>query len=357
MKFRINPTSALLLIAAALSITGRAYSQPQSSTARPVLPYRESILPAGILKSSHSPSIVELPNGDLFAVWYAPVSEGYRAVIWASRRPAGADKWTVPVIINKTPGYSNKNPVLYLGRDNKLWLFWSDETRKFKVVIDRLRAKTSLDSGRSWTETRSLGVPDGFLTRTHPITLRDGKIVLPIYSDWNTSSAVTVSSDGGASWGKPRYLLYLLGIQPTVIERSDGSLFALTRSGMWPRLSWQAVSKDSGMHWSGQKTSNVKNPGCSLEMIRLKSGHVVIVFNDSKKERSNLNMALSRDEGRTWAASKVIDFIDGSTNIYPSVMQSRDGLIHVLYARDNRSSIAHFVTDEKWISAPEARSH
>jgi len=139
------------------------------------------------------------------------------------------------------------------------------------------------DFGRTWDKARNIGISSGFLPRTNPITLNDGRIILPIYMDWNTSSAVITSKDGGLTWTKPRYVLFLFGIQPTIIERSDLSLFALMRSGMPPRLAWQAVSYDLGNKWEGQKASNVNNPGTSLEMLKLKNGHVVLVFNDAKK--------------------------------------------------------------------------
>ena len=315
----------------------------------PSLPYKELIFPAGQLLPSHASSIVELPDGELFAVWYAATFQNPEAVIWGSRKLLGADKWTVPTIINSSTGHSNKNPVLYLGQDKKLFLFWSEEIRWFKWKRDILRMKTSKDFGRTWDEPRNIGAVSGFLPRNHPIRLQDGRIVLPIYMDWNTSSAVTISKDGGLTWESPKFILYLFGIQPTIIQRSDLSLFALMRTGTWPRLCWQAVSYDLGDTWKKRKTSKVKNPGSSLEMIKLNNGHIALVFNDSRTNRTNLNIALSYDEGRTWPCTRVIEQKYGAVNIYPSILQDQFGLIHVLYSYDGRKSIAHFVTNEQWI--------
>ena len=123
------------------------------------------------------------------------------------------------------------------------------------------------------------------------------------------------------------------------------------RTGMPPRLAWQAISHDDGFNWGDWKYSDVKNPGTALEMIKLKNGHVVLVSNDSKKERSSITMALSYDEGRTWPVRKVIEYKAGSVSTYPSVMQDKDGLIHVVYSYDSRTNIVHFVTDEKWLES------
>ncbi len=212
-----------------------------------------------------------------------------------------------------------------------------------------LRIRASKDFGHTWDKARDVGELAGFLPRNHPIRLHDGRIILPLYTDWNTSSAIITSKDGGLTWERPRYMLFLFGIQPTIIQCSDLSLFALMRSGMWPRLSWQAVSKDLGHSWKSRKFSNVKNPGSSLEMVKLRNGHVVLVFNDSKTDRSSLSLALSYDEGKTWTHSRVFEYKSGRVNCYPSIMQDRYGLIHVVYSYDGRKSIGHFVTDEQWI--------
>lgn len=327
-----------------------AFAEIRRDPVYPKLPYKELIFSPGHFFSPHAPSIAELPGGELFAVWYAATPWNNNSVIWGARKPYGADKWDAPSIITSAPGSSNKNPVLYLDENKKLWLFWADERRFLKLVKDTIRFKTSENFGRTWSKARNAGKFSWFLPRTNIIRLDNGDLILPIYTDLSTSSAVAISKNGGVTWEGPKYMLFFFGIQPAVIQRSDGSLFALMRTGMWPRLSWQAISRDSGRSWKNQKLSNVKNPGCSLAMIKLKNGHVVMVFNDSKTSREGLTIALSYDEGRTWAHTRLIEYQAERINIYPFIIQDRQGLIHVVYSYDGRQSIAHFVTDEQWIS-------
>ena len=163
------------------------------------------------------------------------------------------------------------------------------------------------------------------------------------------SSALVTSMDGGLTWNQPKYILYFLGIQPTVIQRSDLSLFALMRSGTWPHRSWQAVSANLGRSWKDQKISGIDNPGSSLEMVKLHSGNVALIFNNSKTKRSDLSLALSCDDGKTWPYIKVIE--DKPGYCYPSIIQDKLGLIHVVYSYNEQNSIAHFVTDEQWIKS------
>lgn len=322
---------------------------PRPLDAYPELPHKEFIIPPELSFSSHAPSIIELPDGELFTAWHAPSPRGSDGAIWSSRRPAGAHGWTVPSIIYDTPGLSDKNPTLYLSRDKVLRLFWTVAQKQGRWHADTVRVKVSKDLGHTWSETYALGTPTGFLTRTHPVRLHDGSVILPLYVDWSASAAVVISRDDGLTWSRPRYILFFLGTQPTIIQRSDSSLFTLMRCGMWPRRSWQAVSNNLGRSWKDRRISGVKNPGSSLDMVKLHSGRVALVFNDSKTSRSNLSLALSEDDGRTWPYIKVIEDTPDSSCSYPSIIQDRYGLIHVVYSYNNQNNIAHFVTDEEWI--------
>lgn len=318
------------------------------------LPRKELIFSFKKLNSPHGSDIIELLNGDLFAAWNADKPGAGDAAVWGSRKPAGAVKWTEPVIIHDTPGRADKNPVLYTGQDNKLFLFWTlEKNRNRWWHEDKVWLKTSNDMGNSWAEPYDIGAPSGSLTKTSPIRLRNGWIVLPIYIDWCTSSLTLTSKDGGVTWRDLSRIIPLFGTQPTVIQRSDSSLFALMRSGMWPRRAWLAVSNDFGCSWKKQRVSDVKNPGSSLQMTKLRNGHVVLAFNNSKSYRRNLSLALSYDEGKTWSHIRAIEDDRGFEHSYPSIMQDRYGLIHVVYSCHDRKVIAHFVTDEQWIKESE----
>lgn len=322
------------------------------------IPYKELIFPPAQPPSAHAPNIIELPDGELFVAWYATAPWGSDAAIWRSSKSPGEKKWAAPSLLCDAPGFADGNPVLYMGKDNKLWLFWTVEKKKRKMWFSssqlkwretEIRVKTSSDLGRTWSEARDIGLPSGFLTRNHTIRLNDGQVILPIYMDWNSSAAIISSKDDCMTWSRPKYILRFFGIQPTVIQRADLSLFALMRTGMWPRRSWQAQSDDLGNSWKNRWISRIKNPGSSLEMVKLNNGHVVLVFNDSKKERSKLSLALSYDDGRTWPHVRVIE--EDAGYFYPSIMQDSKGLIHVVYSYNWQNSIAHFVTNEEWIKS------
>ncbi|MBP7055392.1 MAG: exo-alpha-sialidase [Candidatus Omnitrophica bacterium] len=351
MSYKDNVNADTSILSKNKTIPIRELITDRPSEIYPKLPYKEFIFPPANYHSNHASSIVELPDGGLFAVWYAPPKWSPHSMIWGSRRLPGASEWTKPYVVHYDRGHSDKNPVLYLGTDNKLFLFWATEKRIWKLVKDEIYMKTSDDFGRTWGKARQIENLTWFLPKTHLLRLSNGDIILPIYTDLSTSSAVAISKDGGMTWQGPKYMLLFFGIQPTIIERSDKSLFALMRTGMPPRLAWQAISPDQGSNWKTRKYSNVDNPGTCLEMIRLNNGHIVLASNDDKKNLHEMVLSLSLDEGKTWPYRRVIEYDTQYPNTYPSLMQDRYGLIHVLYSYNGRETIAHFVTDEDWIKA------
>ena len=185
------------------------------------IPYKELIFPPAQIPSAHAPNIIELPDGGLFVAWYATSPWGSDAAIWGSSKSAGEKTWTPPSLIHDTPGFPDGNPVLYLGQDNKLWLFWTVEKKKHKLWLSSnqfnwhetgIQVKTSSDLGRTWSQERDIGLPSGFLTRNHAIRLNDGQVILPIYKDLNSSSAIISSKDDCKTWDPPRYILRFFGI-------------------------------------------------------------------------------------------------------------------------------------------------
>jgi predicted neuraminidase len=74
----------------------------------------------------HGSSIAILPGGDLLACWFQ--GSGERSAddvrIMGARKKKGADKWSPPFLMADTKGIPDCNPVLFINRKNKLFLFW-----------------------------------------------------------------------------------------------------------------------------------------------------------------------------------------------------------------------------------------
>ncbi len=95
-------------------------------------------------------------------------------------------------------------------------------------------------------------------------------------------------------------------------------------------------SRDRGLTWSIPKDDILPNPGAGFDLVTLKTGEWVMVFNDTEDGRHNLTAALSDDGGKTWRWKKVIENDErkqkATSSHYPSVIQGADGRIHVSYS-------------------------
>jgi len=304
--------------------------------------------------SSHASTIVELANGDLLCAWYAGQQEGARDVaVWYSRKAPGASRWTAPAILADDPKHPEGNPVLFADPGGRVWLFYvtmyGNDWETCKV-----KCKWSDDRGQTWSATRILRDELGWMPRNKPIVIDNGDWLLPIYDERVWTSRVMMSTDGGRSWsdsaeiiapGRPG------NIQPTLAQLSDGSILALMRRGDPPERIWQSQSRDRGRTWSEPVTTDLPNPNAAVDMVRLTNGHLVLAFNNTTHDRTPLTLAVSTDEGKTWAVKRDLETGPGEFS-YPAIIQARDGTIHVTYTY-NRVNIKHAALNEEWITTAE----
>ncbi|MFO0948484.1 MAG: exo-alpha-sialidase [Planctomycetota bacterium] len=90
------------------------------------------------------------------------------------------------------------------------------------------------------------------------------------------------------------------------------------------------------------------NPDAAVDFHRLKSGNLLLVYNDNLGDRTPLTVALSTDGDKTYPHRR--DIATGDHDFaYPFVIQTRDGKIHIVYTRDARSVIMHAIFDESAI--------
>jgi len=305
-----------------------------------------------------------------------------------------------------TPEFPDCNPVLFLDRKDRLWMFWVTvlaerwECSQLKFRRADIANGTGapnwswqglvqLKPGKSFAKVMkeqfdALGIDEemwseyakpyermllaaaqdpykrqtGWMSRTHPITLPSGRILLPLYSDGFNTSLMAISDDDGKTWCASSPIIGLGPIQPSVVRKQDGTLVAFCRdSGRAPKRVLTSTSKDDGETWSPATDSDIPNPGSSLEVIALKNGNWILVGNDTEKGRDRLSVMLSKDEGTTWATIKTIEPTDaaGQSFDYPSVAQTRDGVIHLTYSYSSKNGrcIRHCVMNGDWIEQPQ----
>ncbi len=361
---------------------------------------------------NHSSSIVELANGDLFVCWYH--GSGERTAddvkVEAARRKYGTRQWQPRYTLADTPNFPDTNPILFVDRQARLWLMWpviianrwetallqyriagrggqTDPPRwevsesllfippnfaaRVRAWVEPMRTDPALPAQvRQWASRVWEKAADkyfsrmGWMPRAHPLELPSGRILTPLYSDGYDFSLIAITDDGGRTWTASEPLLSYGGVQPSLVRKRNGEIVAYLRdNGPPPKRVIMAVSKDEGVTWTPGVDTDIPNSGTSVEVIALRDGQWLMVNNDTEQGRHALSAWLSDDEGATWKWKRRIEWDRrekgaGSFH-YPSVIQGRDGMIHLTYSyflnhlpKDApRKSIKYARFNAEWVRA------
>jgi predicted neuraminidase len=268
-------------------------------------------------------------------------------LIWA---PIIANEWHTALLKYRIAFDASKWPLKWDHQDNILLIP--------KNIAARTREVLGADSKLVPRAEDKYFSRMGWFGRTHPLELKTGRILLPLYSDGYSFSLIAISDDRGITWKASEPIVGHGGIQPSLVQKTDGTLVAYMRdNGPPPKRVQIATSRDDGMTWTAASDTEIPNPGVSIEAIKLKSGNWLMVYNDLESGRYSLTAALSDDEGATWKWKRHLERSDVKRNAYhyPSVIQARDGGIHVSYSYfvPEGKSIKHVQFDENWVKAGE----
>lgn len=372
---------------------------------------------------NHGSCIVECPNGDLLVCWYHGSGERTAddVVVFGSRKRKGERQWSAPFLMADTPGYPDTNPAMFIDPQKRLWLIWptildnnwESALLKYRISSDYQKpgairwtssdilhvtprtnfqalVSASLDGlvanpppameraeFDAWIKKDRTRLPDklscrlGWMTRVHPFVLNGKRLIVPLYSDGFDFCLMAITDDWGKSWFTSDPLVSIANSQPSLIQKKDGTIVAYMRDdGPPPQRVPMSESKDRGITWSPVVDSDRVDTGAGVEVIALKSGRWLLVNNDLEEGRHRLAVTLSDDEGITWKWKRYLeqdspaDVKTGAGSYhYPSVIQAKDGSIHVSYSfhqtkretqpdasgKPANESIKHARLNEAWV--------
>lgn len=311
----------------------------------------------------HASTIAETPDG-LVAAWFGGTKERNPDVcIWVSRMDNGT--WTAPVQVadgvqNDTLRYACWNPVLYQIPNGELLLFYKVGPR---VPEWKGYMKRSKDSGKTWSKAEQL--PDGFLgpVKNKPVLLDNGQLLCASSSEdhgWRVHFEFT--PDFGKTWKKVGPINdgeEIKAIQPSVLFYPGGKMQILCRSKN--RAILQSWSSDEGKTWTALTPTVLPNNNSGTDAVTLKDGRQLLAYNhvlppgdETKGPRTPLNVSVSKD-GKTWFAALILEDSPISQYSYPSVIQTSDGLVHVVYTW-RREKIRHVVIDPSKLKLTEIKN-
>jgi predicted neuraminidase len=309
--------------------------------------------------------MTELQNGDLYLVYYGGAGEyAVETAVYGARLKKGTTAWTAPEAIARDPFRSLGNAVIWQAPDDLVWLFYVIRFGK-TWSTSRIQAKVSRDQAATWSDAFIITLEEGMMVRNRPIVLNSGDYLLPIYHETghdtemvgpDSTSLFLRYSRGTGEWKETGRIKSPTGnIQPAVVQLTDTHLIAYCRRGGDYRPTKtgyivRAESHDGGTTWSEGRNSGFPNPNSAIEFLELRSGALLLVYNDSMTQRTPLTAALSTDGDKTYPHRR--NLADGRNSFaYPIGFQAADGRIHIVYTSDQRTVINHAVFDEAWVKA------
>jgi sialidase-1 len=305
--------------------------------------------------------------------------------IMLRRSEDGGKSWTEPVVLSKVKQQIAKNPMALaqnLGQEGAItfnnpiaiadrktgavhFLFCAEYMRAFYMRSD--------DDGRTFTEPVEITAAfesfrpeyDWKVLATgpgHGIQLTSGRLLVPVWLSTGTGGhahrpsvvSTIYSDDNGATWKRGEIAIPnnedTINPSETVAEQlADGRVMLNLRTESKRNRRVVTISADGATGWSQPRyQEELAEPICFGSIVRLsgagdgRPNRLLFVNPDNLqrggkdgepgkgRDRKNLTVQLSEDDGATWTAKKVID---AGWSGYADINVGPDGSIYCLYER------------------------
>jgi sialidase-1 len=265
------------------------------------------------------------------------------------------------------------NPVLVPDRDGKVHaLFCLEYMRCFSMRSD--------DDGVTWSTPREITSTfeefrpayDWKVLATgpnHGIQLSSGRLIAPIWLSTGTGgnahrpsvTATIYSDDQGQTWQAGEIAMpctdeWINPNEAVAIELADGRVMLNARNESLPNRRLVSFSKDGATGWSTPKFDGaLYEPICMAGLVRLSrqpgsdKNRILFCNPDNltvatgketpgrNRDRKNVSIKLSYDEGQTWPVSKSVE---PGWSAYSDIAVSRHGTILCFYGRGSKPDFA-----------------
>lgn len=335
----------------------------------------------------HIPGVVVTAKGTVLA-WCearkrpAGVSDWDDIRILLRRSHDDGKSWSAPQSIANVEGPKRKNPfalrmknvdpadvtynnpVLIADRDGTVHML-------FCLEYERCFYQRSEDDGLFWSKPVEItAVFDAFQKDyawkvlatgpNHSIQLRTGRLVVPVWLSTGEGgnahrpsvTATIYSDDQGQTWqagdiAVPCTDEWINPNETVAIELSDGRVMLNVRNESKAHRRLVVTSPDGATNWSTPEFDDaLLEPICMGGIVRYNhGGQSLILFSNphnlakaqakaepgKNRDRKNVSVKLSRDEGQTWPVNKLLE--DGPS-AYSDLAVTKDGT--TLYLRPRR---------------------
>ncbi|OBR62230.1 neuraminidase (sialidase) [Paenibacillus oryzae] len=333
------------------------------------------LIPTGGNKTAHAPSLIETADGGLLCAWFAGSFEGSGDIsVVVSKLDPVEQVWSVPETVSKGVDRSEQNPAFFRSPEGSIWLIYTSQLSRqegkdnmqFTSII---MVQKSNDEGRTWGEPEVLFSEEGTFSRQEIQILSNGRWLFATWLCEDSAEGLTndptefrISDDQGQTWKKVRMPESNGRVHANVIEVQPGHLVAFMRSRFADYI-YSSKSLDYGDTWSVPQKTVLPNNNASISAIKLQTGEIALAYNVNAARnpefgkvawpglRNPVAVSISEDFGQTWPIGRVFEAAEGfigaenKTNNaqyeYPTLYQTKDGLLHLVYAYKNRICVKY----------------
>ena len=295
------------------------------------------------------PSIITAPNGDLIAAIDERVPscgdlKWSRDINIVIRKSSDNGKtWgKIEKIIDYPLGQSASDPSMILDKQtNTIFLFYNYMDLDNQKDIYYLKYISSNDNGKSWSKpvdiTNQISKENWkndfkFITSGRGIQTKKGTL-LHCLVNLQKGTHVFGSNDNGKTWFITETPTSP-GDESKIVELNDGSWMVNSRVNKLG-YRYSHFSNDNGKTWISKKEESIIDPGCNGSLIRYSQGekNLLLLTNiNNKKERKEIVLRYSTDEGKSWSNPKII--YNGEA-AYSSMTVMENGNLGLFFEMDN----------------------
>ena len=295
------------------------------------------------------PSIITATNGDLIAAIDERVPscgdlKWSRDINIVIRKSSDNGKtWgKIEKIIDYPLGQSASDPSMILDKQtNTIFLFYNYMDLDNQKDIYYLKYISSNDNGKSWSKpvdiTNQISKENWkndfkFITSGRGIQTKKGTL-LHCLVNLQKGTHVFGSNDNGKTWFITETPTSP-GDESKIVELNDGSWMVNSRVNKLG-YRYSHVSNDDGKTWISKKEESIIDPGCNGSLIRYshdKKNLLLLTNINNKKERKEIVLRYSIDEGRSWSNPKII--YNGEA-AYSSMTVMENGNLGLFFEMDN----------------------
>lgn len=322
--------------------------------------------------------LVELKDGRLCIVYTRFVGGGdddAKADLVMQTSADGGKTWSPAKVLVRNEGKCNVMSVtLRRLRNGELLLFYLRKDSAADAC--NLFVRRSTDEFQTLREPVRCTVLDGYhvVNNDRVLETSTGRLVVPaaLHTGFDPSSKKVTpfvgqgvpiayySDDAGRTWRRdetpipPTKGRKLTLQEPGAVQLKDGRLWMYSRTTHGSQ--YGCYSSDGGLHWTESAPTALASPCSPATIERCPwTGELVCVWNDYRGDhpftppkRTPLCLAVSKDEGKTWSKSVVLEDRANGCFCYTSMTWVKDRLL-LTYGEFNRWCVVALSKD--WLTA------